>query len=840
MKANKYLAVALAATMLTSGAAVGASAVNNTEQETYVLMNIPYAEFYQADLNNEVKVDAYTSATKSKPRAGSLSAGSYHKDSSGDEITGVTFPVKLVGNVDLSAYKQVFDSDSLEITVKLRGRENTASYNGKETLFESDSYSYYVLDSKPEFYKELTQNADGSFSFGETKGKSEEVSAEVELTKDSRYGDYQMNITSDALTSTEEKPITVYGVVLSTKEGNDYGLRHMENIWRNTALAWCTGYTTNVHGCPTSSEHYEQMVGQTIEEVTYYTSDGIKTINGLNLYVAPEKYALMNIPYSAFYDSEVENDIPVDIYTSATKQKTRTGSLAGGSYHVTEDGSEITGIVYPVKLGDIDLSKYHRVTDSDSYETTVTNRGKTTTTVYNGKDALFGSESYSYYVLDEMPSYYKTVSDNGDGTLSFSKDNTPVKEIKAEAELTTESNYGDYQLNITSDELKGTDENPITVYGVVLETEEGDSYGLRHMENIWRNTDLAWCTGFTANVHGCPTSSEHYKKMMGQTINKVIYFTNEGKKSFETDLYVPIKTGAALKVENTAVANGKTTFSTEQFAEDFDYQYTLTNDSDESVKITVSDKTVHYPTDIANGRYTLTVSDKNGKYASVVSKFELTVSAPAQFNGNIFSENPALVALDGTDETTFKSYLESIAQVTVNDNTYNAVGRGSVQLIDTETGLIDISNTDVFAEGTDEFTILVQATGYDAVTFTLSRTQSKTDEPSEPSDEPSDEPKDEPTVEPSDEPSDKPTDDPSEEPSDEPTVEPSDDSNDEPTVQPTENSTDDNELNNNVVFKETGVDVPKTADATTVGGVIALLAASVGAMFMLKRKKEND
>lgn len=33
---------------------------------TYVLMNIPYDQFYAADVNNSVKVDAFTSATKNK------------------------------------------------------------------------------------------------------------------------------------------------------------------------------------------------------------------------------------------------------------------------------------------------------------------------------------------------------------------------------------------------------------------------------------------------------------------------------------------------------------------------------------------------------------------------------------------------------------------------------------------------------------------------------------------------------------------------------------------------------------------------------------------------------
>ena len=54
------------------------------------------------------------------------------------------------------------------------------------------------------------------------------------------------------------------------------------------------------------------------------------------------------------------------------------------------DGSDITGITFPVKVTEgMDLSKYTKVTDEDSVEITVTNRGQTSTTTYTGKDALY-------------------------------------------------------------------------------------------------------------------------------------------------------------------------------------------------------------------------------------------------------------------------------------------------------------------------------------------------------------------------------------------------------------------------------------------------------------------
>ena len=248
------------------------------ESATYVLMNIPYDEFYKADVNNDVKVDAFTSATKNKVRTGSLAGGSYHVDASGDEITGVTFPVKVPAGTDLSKYTQITDDSKVSITVTNRGQESTTDYTGKDALFESASYSYYTLSEKPSYYKELTVNEDGTFSFGATQGTATTITEGVtaELMTESKYGDYQLDL--DGLTDTIPSGTAIYGVIVSTKEGSDYGMRHLENIWRVSELAWATGFTTAVHNCPTSSEHYKAMMGQHIDKVTYYTANGIYEI----------------------------------------------------------------------------------------------------------------------------------------------------------------------------------------------------------------------------------------------------------------------------------------------------------------------------------------------------------------------------------------------------------------------------------------------------------------------------------------------------------------------------------------------------------------------------------
>jgi len=255
----------------------------DVQKEVYVLMNIPYADFYKAD--GVTGADAVSSATKQKTR-GTLVAGSYHVNSDGSDITGVTFPVKISDASSLEKYTQITDESKVDITTQSKAGEATTTYTGKDALFESASYSYYVLSEAPSYYKEATVNSDGSLSFGEIKGAKVQTlsDATTKFSTSSRYGDYQLNISG---LPSEIK--TVYGVVISTEEGSKYGLRHLENIWKNKELAWSTGFVTQSKGNNLNYKDYAAMMGQTINKVTYYTDAGIRWIRKLQRNLT-EKY----------------------------------------------------------------------------------------------------------------------------------------------------------------------------------------------------------------------------------------------------------------------------------------------------------------------------------------------------------------------------------------------------------------------------------------------------------------------------------------------------------------------------------------------------------------------
>ena len=280
-----------------------------TEGEAYVLMNIPYDDFYKAELkNNDVKVDTFTSATKQKTRS-SLAKGSYHVNSDGSDITGVTFPVKVSDISVLKDKKQIKDNASVSITTAIKGKETTTEYKGKDALFESDSYSYYVLSEEPSYYKELTVGEDGSFTFSAIKGKSaapETKQVQAEFKTKSNYGDYQLKFDK-----TEFKSIinidtdTVYGAVINTTDGTTYGLCHQENIWKGYELAWSTGYTTESHGCHLNSEHFESMMGKTIDSVTYYASNGIYTLDIADVKVLDKNsYVYAGLTWGEYWSQE--------------------------------------------------------------------------------------------------------------------------------------------------------------------------------------------------------------------------------------------------------------------------------------------------------------------------------------------------------------------------------------------------------------------------------------------------------------------------------------------------------------------------------------------------------
>ncbi|MBQ9412122.1 MAG: S-layer homology domain-containing protein [Oscillospiraceae bacterium] len=234
----------------------------------YVLMNIPYADFYKAELGeNDAAVDAVTSATRSKPRTGTLAGGSYHVSAEGTDITGVTYPVFVTDLSKLDASKRITDASRVEITVTNRGTQTTTAYEGKDALFEAASYAWYALSEKPARYKTLTVGESGAFSFSAVSGRAGAVEGVTgTVSYNTHHGNFvEINLgTVNGVNNTDEagkdtNP-AVSAVVVTFADGSKMGLPHIKGIWRKTQIGW-----------PDASA----MAGKTITNVTFITANGV-------------------------------------------------------------------------------------------------------------------------------------------------------------------------------------------------------------------------------------------------------------------------------------------------------------------------------------------------------------------------------------------------------------------------------------------------------------------------------------------------------------------------------------------------------------------------------------
>lgn len=404
-------------------------------------------------------------------------------------------------------------------------------------------------------------------------------------------------------------------------------------------------------------------------------------------------YVIMNVPYDDFYKAEGVTAVDgVDAVTSATMKKSRMNTadgLTAGTYYKTaedEKSDAIRGVVCTVRVAKSDLAKLNA--------------------------SLTEHDDYYYTTLDSVPENYKELAIGKDGSYSFGKTTAAVDtETLKDTTVTfkTSSKYGDYQMKFSTNVL----EKIGRAYGATVTTTDGTSYAMRSLENVWngKSLELAWSVGFTTTAHGNPLVSDDYVSMMGKTIKSVAFYTVDGKiYSLDCEQYVPVKFATEnFAVENALADSGSTSVEMKDFPKDYEAEYKVTDAKGNELEgASVKDGKIWTGTP-ATGKYTLTVSDKSGKYASFSTTFELQTSAmPAAYQAS----NLRVAGADGASAEELSSFLSNVSSVNVNGKNYSASGRGSVAVINSK-GFVDLTASPFTGmKAGDTYKISVKATGY--------------------------------------------------------------------------------------------------------------------------------
>ena len=369
-----------------------------------------------------------------------------------------------------------------------------------------------------------------------------------------------------------------------------------------------------------------------------------------------EVYALMNIPYDEFYKAELETGSPkVDAVASPTLQKTRMG-LAAGSYHVNADGSDITGVVYPVKVKKSELTGLKEVTDATSVSVTTENHGNKTTTEYKGKDALFEQPSYSYYLLKTVPSYFKDAAVES-GKWSFGKargEEKKVSGISTDISAPGRHTKIEVRLNDPSKVIK----TGLKVNAGVVKTTDGKTYGMRHVVNLWRGVEIGWLSSRKAGADD-PYDNMLLRELEGKTIVEVKYFTEDATYvlTFDKALKIPELSNGKFTVDSAKASDGKSKGIFENLEAEYDPEFASESLKDARFERKGNVVDITYPKTSMPGMYTIVVTDKKGRYNKLFGSLVLTTDVqPVKYSAD--AKKPALLRADGATDEEFKNYRQ--------------------------------------------------------------------------------------------------------------------------------------------------------------------------------------
>ena len=143
---------------------------------------------------------------------------------------------------------------------------------GVDNASEIDAVTSATRNKTPAYYITAWYNLLSSkWEFGKVHATETTVEGTtVELNTNGHHATYEMKISGFDL---DYKANKVYGVVLTTADGSEYGLHHVTNIWHGTKL-----------GFNADDPYFASIIGKTITQITFYAADGV--------YILPVNVAL--------------------------------------------------------------------------------------------------------------------------------------------------------------------------------------------------------------------------------------------------------------------------------------------------------------------------------------------------------------------------------------------------------------------------------------------------------------------------------------------------------------------------------------------------------------------
>ena len=262
-------------------------AKNALDKYVYGTANLSYADFYYGELN-DVEEDAEINLDAEDKAASYRESGMY------DAVSSAT----------TNKYKSFFSSTYSEDNTNGQGGSiigmkdvniavPTSLYeNAKKAISDKKECSNKLLeiissmklsDTTPSEYKIL--NGDGTLTAMKSD-VTEDTSDTLTIKTQSSYGQYEV----DPVTS-ENSPLSklsakdsLLGIIVEDKDGNKYGMEHLENIWVGGKFAFAvTDGFKEKHGNTIDYKRHESLQGKTIKKVTYLVKDGADIVINTNL-----------------------------------------------------------------------------------------------------------------------------------------------------------------------------------------------------------------------------------------------------------------------------------------------------------------------------------------------------------------------------------------------------------------------------------------------------------------------------------------------------------------------------------------------------------------------------